>query len=414
MEGAQRRMGTIARHLSDSTSLHALAYEHSQHNRKPGDKVPVVIGGMVLDIQATPTGGRLLRGSTTPGEVTFVRGGVARNVAENMALLGARPFLISVIGDDVAGESMLNHWKSLGLSVEGIRRCTGITTPVVSAVFDKQGELAAAVADTYAIEERLTSEWIKKFEDIIKRAPIVMLDANLLPPAMEAACSLAKEANVPIFFEPVSVAKSVRASKFLNLITYTSPNEAELVAMAESLLQDRKLEKRLLDHEVPAEKNLKEPAASLWRMRHSIRALLDTGLDYIILTMGSHGAVLCSLSSTNPQNFRTVQKNSPSRNIENDSGISFLHFPALPASISNLSGAGDCLVAGTMVALSSGADVSSALAYGVSASKWAVESDSNVSPNLDQHLVSGKLFLMLNLRCLALSEAFISMMKGWL
>lgn len=45
------------------------AYEHAQHIRKPGDKVPVVIGGMVLDIQATPTGGRLLRGSTTPGEV---------------------------------------------------------------------------------------------------------------------------------------------------------------------------------------------------------------------------------------------------------------------------------------------------------------------------------------------------------
>jgi hypothetical protein len=33
----------------------------------------------------------------------------------------------------------------------GIRRCKGTTTPVVSAVFDKQGELAAAVADTYAI-----------------------------------------------------------------------------------------------------------------------------------------------------------------------------------------------------------------------------------------------------------------------
>ena len=87
---------------------------------------------------------------------------------------------------------------------------------------------------------------------------------------------------------------------------------------------------------------------------------------------------------------RTVQKNSPSRNSQNDTGITFLHFPALPASIHNLSGAGDCLVAGTMVGLSSGSDVGSALAYGVSASKWAVESDFNVSPNLDHHSVLGK------------------------
>lgn len=32
-----------------------------------------------------------------------MRGGVARNVAENMSLLGTSPFLISVVGEDVAG-----------------------------------------------------------------------------------------------------------------------------------------------------------------------------------------------------------------------------------------------------------------------------------------------------------------------
>jgi len=377
----QRRMATIARHFTDSTSLHALAYEHQQQ-RKPGDSVPVVIGGMVLDIQATPTGGRLLRGSTTPGEVSYARGGVARNVAENMALLGARPFLISVVGDDVAGEGMVSHWKSLGLSVEGIRRCKGTTTPVVSAVFDKQGELAAAVADTCAIEEHLTAEWIKKFEDVIKRAPVVMLDANLLAPAMESACHLAKEANVPVLFEPVSVAKSVRASKFLNLITYVSPNEAELVAMAESLVN-----KRLVDDEEKRE--MAEPAMSLWRMRHCIKALLDTGLAFIILTMGSHGAVLCSSPSSNRRSVNRSPLPSYNNNHnKSETEIRFLHFPALPATISNLSGAGDCLVAGTMVALSLNEDVSSALAFGVSASKWAVEADVNVSPNLDHRLVS--------------------------
>jgi len=75
--------------------------------------------------------------------------------------------------------------------------------------------------------------------------------------------------------------------------------------MAESLYPDRKQEdKKLIDDEVRADRKLSEPAASLWRMRHCIRTLLDTGLDYIILTIGSYGAVLCSLSSTGSQNIR--------------------------------------------------------------------------------------------------------------
>lgn len=36
-------------------------------------------------------------------QVRYVRGGVARNVAESMSLLGTAPFLISVVGEDVAG-----------------------------------------------------------------------------------------------------------------------------------------------------------------------------------------------------------------------------------------------------------------------------------------------------------------------
>ncbi len=59
---------------------------------------------------------------------------------------------------------------------------------------------------------------------------------------------------------------------------------------------------------------------------------------------------------------------------ESNLQVTYLQFPALPASIVNLSGAGDCLVAGALVALSAGSDVATALAHGVSAAKWAVES----------------------------------------
>lgn len=87
----------------------------------------------------------------------YVRGGVGRNVAECLARLGQKPFLISVVGDDMAGDSLRAHWRSLGLSLDGVRECAGISTPVVSAVFDRRGEVAAAVADTQTVIQKPNS-----------------------------------------------------------------------------------------------------------------------------------------------------------------------------------------------------------------------------------------------------------------
>jgi sugar/nucleoside kinase (ribokinase family) len=72
----------------------------------------------------------VLRGGSVPGRVTQSAGGVARNVTEALALLiktagmgaGAGggqlalplPLLVSAVGDDLAGQALLQHWKSLG------------------------------------------------------------------------------------------------------------------------------------------------------------------------------------------------------------------------------------------------------------------------------------------------------------
>ncbi|GAQ85116.1 Predicted carbohydrate kinase [Klebsormidium nitens] len=194
---------------------------------------PVVIGGMVMDVQGmTAKEHTLQRGTTTPGKVFFTHGGVARNVAECMACLGAPPFLISVLGRDPPGEAMFAHWQELGLPLEGILRKPGIATPIVSAILDTGGEIAASIDDITAIEEHLTPDWILRFEDVIAAAPIVVLDANLLPDAIWTACQIAAKHGVPTWFEPVSVSKSTRATRALSLVTFVSPSEEEVASMA--------------------------------------------------------------------------------------------------------------------------------------------------------------------------------------
>lgn len=57
--------------------------------------------------------------------------------------------------------------------------------------------------------------------------------------------------------------------------------------------------------------------------------------------------------------------------------------PALPASVVNCSGAGDCLVAGCLFALSRGLPAEAALAHGIATAHAAVQSQANVPAGLD-------------------------------
>ncbi|KAJ7212852.1 hypothetical protein O6H91_Y476000 [Diphasiastrum complanatum] len=305
-------------------------------------------------------------------QVTYVQGGVGRNVAECITKLGVPAFLISVVGQDMAGQLLVAHWLSLGLSIEGVQQCAECVTPVVSAVFDTKGELATAVADVTALEEHMTPKWICQFVDIIQSAPVMMVDANLMPNVLEAACSLAREANVPIWFEPVSVPKSVRATGLLKYqITFASPNKAELISMAENLTCSVK--GMMSQGSLSTKTGSARVKEIVWKLRHHIYVLLATGMKYIVLTLGKHGVVLCS-----------------TRNNPIEPKVMCVHLPALPSTVVSLSGAGDCLVAGTMAALSGNCDLVRSLAYGVAVARLAVQSDSNVPECFSRNSISGK------------------------
>ena len=55
--------------------------------------------------------------------------------------------------------------------------------------------------DNLTQEKFLTPEWIQQFKYSICSAPILMVDANLIPPALEASCqSTSKLFLLPIYF----------------------------------------------------------------------------------------------------------------------------------------------------------------------------------------------------------------------
>ncbi len=60
--------------------------------------------------------------------------GILFNRPENV------PMLISIVGQDSAGDLLLQHWQSLQLPCDGILRKGGVSTPMTSYIFN-QGKL---------------------------------------------------------------------------------------------------------------------------------------------------------------------------------------------------------------------------------------------------------------------------------
>ncbi|KAF8405190.1 hypothetical protein HHK36_010090 [Tetracentron sinense] len=392
----RRRLEALSRHLflqcEADQALNLIFLRGNQ--LKHMESEPVIIGGMVLDIHAAPSIPVNPR-TTTPGKVHYVTGGVARNVAECMSKLGTKPYMISAIGLDIAGDLLLEHWKSAGLSTEGIRKHQDIQTAVVCNLFDANGELAAAVASVEAIEKFLTPEWIQQFRCNICSAPALMIDANLNPRSLEASCQIAAEFGIPVWFEPVSVAKSKRIASVVNYITFTSPNEDELVAMANALSCGDEFHPVQRDNS----RSMWSAESSFKKLKHAIWVLLEKGIEVVVVTLGSDGVFLCSrggpalmkhgLKKIKPSSFggrlhEIVASSCPSNrfvcaaNSEGSSHHLVVHFPALPASVVRLTGAGDCLVGGILASLCAGLDMMQSMAVGIAAAKAAVETETNV------------------------------------
>uniref|UniRef100_A0A0D9ZV21 Carbohydrate kinase PfkB domain-containing protein n=1 Tax=Oryza glumipatula TaxID=40148 RepID=A0A0D9ZV21_9ORYZ len=243
------------------------------------------------------------------------------------------------------------------------------------------------------MENFLSPSWICQFRLHISTAPLLMLDANLSPDSLEAACKIAHESGVPVFFEPVSLAKGSRIAPIAKYITYTSPNEIELVAMANSLSPPEKYTFVKMEQS----KNKAKAVEYLFEMLSpAMFFLLEKGIKFLLVTLGSNGVFVCCKESTSLMDQRKSEMMSfstpllqklercfPSNMLvdlprEGSSRTCVFHFPAVSASVVSLTGAGDCFVGGVISALCGGLGMMQSVAVGIAIAKSSVESEANI------------------------------------
>ncbi len=220
-----------------------------------------IIGGANIDIHGKSTG-PLRANDSNPGTVHVSAGGVARNVAENLARLGIDSRLITAVGDDHNGRTVLRLSREAGTNVQYVHKSSSLPTSTYLSVIDSSGDMKIAINDMSVID-RLTRERVQQHEDMLHQSSLIVLDTNLPEDTLDW---LADEfARIPIFVDTVSAAKAPRISHRLGSIhtLKTSAIEAEALTGVEA----------------KTEPQLTEVAAKL----HT------AGVERVFVTLGSDG-----------------------------------------------------------------------------------------------------------------------------
>lgn len=298
----------------------------------------VVIGGANVDVVAR-SGRRAVAGTSNPGAATVGYGGVARNVAENLARLGTRTHLVAAVGRDPLGEELLAATAAAGVDVTHVARCAR-PTGTYTAVLDVDGELLVAVADM-AATEALTPADVRRVAGPVAAADLLVLDANLLPGTVAAAVRLAAASGTPVLLDPVSVPKAARVARLLSeghRWRTLTPNRGELAA--------------LTGLPVDSEAGL---AAAVTRLH-------DLGVEQVWVRLGAEGSLLSA-------------------------GGDRLPLPVHPAPVADVTGAGDAMLAAYCHALLGGRSPADAARFGHAAAALTVAVPHAVRPDLSAALV---------------------------
>ena len=311
----------------------------------------VCVGGAVLDTVAkSNTESKLIIGTSNPGVIHQSDGGVGRNVAETLGRLGSKPVFYTAIGEDSCGQaivSRLEEESGVVTTARSLKVAKGYRTAQYLALLDHNRDLVGGVADMDVLSEIP----IPKVGDLYG-VEYLVIDSNGPAESVTKAAENGVEAGCQICFEPTSVPKASMLSshEFVECLNYIFPNEDELIAMAEEIVDDD-LEMREEDDEY---KTIKEAASIVLSRMKAENA-------HIICTLGSRGVMLASKKD----------------------GIEFLHFPADVVSVKSSNGAGDTLCGAFIHALLQGATEEEAIRFGMKASLLSLDCEEHaISPEL--------------------------------
>ena len=286
----------------------------------------VVVGGVNMDIGGRPYG-KLVPADSNPGQVRMSLGGVGRNIAHNLALLGADVRMLTAFGDDMNAQRIAASCGELGIDISQCLTVPGAATSTYLFLADEKGDMALAVSDM-DIYAHVTPAFLAGRAKLLQNAQLIVADTNI--PA-ESLAWLAENIRLPIFADPVSTAKAEKLRPVLGKLHTLKPNRLEAELLSGVKIADR---------------------ASLDR---AVDALLATGLRRVFVSLGGDGVYAADHRER-------------------------LHVPCCPGEMVNTTGCGDAAMAAIAWAYLEGTGLAGTARAAMAAGAIAMESGETINP----------------------------------
>jgi pseudouridine kinase len=301
----------------------------------------LAIGSAALDIKA-----RLARAplptTDVPGLITLKPGGVARNIAENLARLGVPLVFAGILGDDPQARLLIELSRAAGLSVYPLARSVPtpgdwarlklpavLSTATLNVILGPDGRQIAG-AFSGDLLDALQPGDLDQLRDSIDSAPAIICDGGLPADVLLRLREMLPE-DAFFYCNPGSVALAPRLAPLLDRLDLITCNHLEAQVLTQTKVDS--------------------PA----KLISAALILVKQGVRRAAVTFGARGLAYADEERS-------------------------LYQPARPARLVDATGAGDALAAAMIEALLRDEPIGACLQRGLAAAALTCESEDTVAP----------------------------------
>jgi len=294
-----------------------------------------ILGASNVDITGF-TKDKLIYADANIGYTKTSAGGVGRNIAENLKLLGFTIELISVFGDDPLSKFLINSCKEKDLHIDTSLFLTNKNTATFLAVMDENNDLAVGISAMDIYNYIDINSIITAFKTGMP-TDYTVLETNFPQRILESIIPYTGPSKLVL--DTVSGKKALRAKNILNDLYLLKTNllEAKMLvsSFGENFTDDFSL----------------------------ARFFIEKGVTNVFITLGEKGVIYADKTGV------------------------YSH-KSIPAPVVNTIGAGDSFVAGIVYADSLGLDIHKKALYGMASAHINVQYDEAVSPELNSKSIT--------------------------